>query len=175
MKLFHFAILGAVFLSACDSGLQDRVKTLEERVAKLERGNTTSSVSPQPATLANQTSSAEEGQAPEFKFAETFHDFGTITEGDVVTHTFAFTNEGEAPLIIKNARASCGCTVPKYPKTPIGPGEEGEILVQFNSTNKPGTQNKTVTLTANTNPPTSQLRIRSVVNPKGSGVAGPTK
>jgi len=59
-------------------------------------------------------------------FDKTSHDFGTITEGDKVTTTFGFTNTGDADLIIVDARGSCGCTVPQYPKnTPIAPGETG--------------------------------------------------
>ncbi len=62
-------------------------------------------------------------------------------------------------MIISNAKGSCGCTVPKWPKEPIAPGETGEINVKFSSKNKKGSQNKTVTLTANTTPPTTKLRV----------------
>jgi hypothetical protein len=91
-------------------------------------------------------------------------DFGTITEGDVVDHVFSFVNEGDAPLIISSATASCGCTVPVWPKAPIAPGEQAEIKVQFNSRSKPGVQNKTVTVTANTYPKVTRLKIKANVN-----------
>lgn len=103
---------------------------------------------------------------PAFSFTETSHDFGTIDEGFVAEHVFTFTNTGDAPLIINNARGSCGCTVPEYPRTPIAPGAEGEIKVSFNSSGKPGNQRKTVTITANTVPNTTVLNISAQVTPK---------
>lgn len=93
------------------------------------------------------------------------HDFGQVTEGDVVEETFVFTNTGETDLIISNARGSCGCTVPYYPKEPIAPGETGEIKIQYNSKGKKGIQRKNVTITANTNPSTTTLNISSEVIP----------
>lgn len=89
----------------------------------------------------------------------TVWDFGTIQQGDSPEFTFTFKNTGNEPMIISNAKGSCGCTVPKWPKEPIAPGETGEINVKFNSKNKKGSQNKTVTLTANTTPPTTKLRV----------------
>jgi hypothetical protein len=94
------------------------------------------------------------------------HDFGQINEGEVVSVDFAFTNDGEAPLIISNASGSCGCTVPQWPRTPIAPGESGVISVSFNSESKPGNQNKTVTLTSNTMPNVKVLKISAQVTPK---------
>ena len=66
-------------------------------------------------------------------------------------------------MIISNAKGSCGCTVPKWPKEPIPPKGTGEISVKFNSKNKKGAQNKTVTLTANTTPPTTKLRVTGMI------------
>ena len=86
-------------------------------------------------------------------------DFGTIQQGDSPEFTFTFENTGNEPMIISNAKGSCGCTVPQWPKEPIAPGQTGEINVKFNSKNKKGSQNKTVTLTANTTPPTTKLRV----------------
>lgn len=82
-------------------------------------------------------------------FDNTKHDFGTITEGEVVKYAYHFKNAGPNPLLISNAVASCGCTVPSYPKEPIPPGGEGEIVVEFNSTNRPGIQNKNVLVYSN--------------------------
>ena len=72
---------------------------------------------------------------------------------------FTFKNTGDQPLIISNAKGSCGCTVPQWPKEPIEPGNSGTINVKFNSKNKSGKQNKRVTLTMNTTPNTMQLRV----------------
>lgn len=82
-------------------------------------------------------------------FDDTKHDFGTITEGEKVSHAYHFKNAGTNPLLISNAVASCGCTVPSYPKEPIPPGGEGEIVVEFNSTNRVGIQNKNVLVYSN--------------------------
>ena len=90
-------------------------------------------------------------------------DFGIIQQGDSPQHTFTFKNTGSEPLIVVNAKGSCGCTVPKKPEEPILPGETGEIHVQFNSKNKKGAQNKTVTVTANTTPPTTKLRVTGTI------------
>jgi len=99
-------------------------------------------------------------------FDEVSHDFGTITEGDVAKTTFTFTNTGKVPLLIVDARGSCGCTVPKFPKNvPIAPGEKGEILVSFDSNNKPNLQQKTVTISANTASGRETLRIKALVTP----------
>ena len=89
----------------------------------------------------------------------TVWDFGTIVQGDEPEFTFTFKNTGSEPMIISNAKGSCGCTVPQWPKEPIAPGDTGEINVKFSSKNKKGAQNKTVTLTANTTPPTTKLRV----------------
>ena len=99
-------------------------------------------------------------------FNKTVHDFGTIKEGETVQTTFTFTNTGKSDLIIVDARGSCGCTVPNYPKnTPIAPGATGEILVSFDSSNKPNMQQKTVTISANTQSGRETLRIKAMVSP----------
>ena len=101
---------------------------------------------------------------PVMNFIETHHDFGVITEGTVVSHSFKFTNTGNADLVIVDARASCGCTVPDYPETAISPGQSGEITVKFNSENRTGSQYKTITLTTNTENGVEKLTIDSFVN-----------
>jgi hypothetical protein len=99
------------------------------------------------------------------EFAYTTYDFGEIVQGEVVKHSFSFTNTGDAPLIISNANASCGCTVPSYPKEPLAPGEKGEIVVQFNSAGKMGPQNKSVSITANTVPSITILILKGTIKP----------
>ena len=100
---------------------------------------------------------------PVINFEEEFHDFGEVQEGDVVEHTFVFTNEGDGPLIISNAEGSCGCTVPDWPRRPIAPGQKGQIKVSFNSTGRAGRQDKRVTLTTNAVPQSKVLNITSNV------------
>ena len=103
---------------------------------------TNATTTPSPGSNASSDASG-----PIITFDKTEHDFGTINEGDKVTTEFNFTNTGKEDLIIVDARGSCGCTVPQYPKnTPIAPGASGKILVSFDSSNKPGLQQKSVTL-----------------------------
>ena len=87
-----------------------------------------------------------------------------MKQGDVVKTEFKFTNTGNNDLIITGARGTCGCTVPDWPKEPIKPGDSNVIKVEFNSKNKSGPFNKTVTVTANTTPSSeSQIFIKGVV------------
>ncbi|AXT60631.1 DUF1573 domain-containing protein [Aquimarina sp. AD10] len=109
---------------------------------------------------------------PVMTFAETEHDFGTINEGDVVEHKFTFTNTGKAPLVIVNAKGSCGCTVPQWTKEPVAPGATGEMLVKFNSNGKPNQQTKQVTITTNTEAGKEVIKIKALVTPKAKPVSG---
>jgi hypothetical protein len=99
------------------------------------------------------------GPKTKISFGESTYDFGTVSEGDKVEHTYKFKNTGNEPLIISNAQGSCGCTVPQWPKEPIAPGKSGEIKVAFDSKGKAGKQSKTVTITANTDPATTTINI----------------
>ena len=111
---------------------------------------------------------------PKITFEEDQFDFGTIKEGDVVEHTFKFTNTGKTALLINNARSTCGCTIPEWPKTPIQPGESNQIQVRFDSKGKAGRQNKPVTITANTYPNTTSISIvGEVVGKNGASTAKP--
>lgn len=98
---------------------------------------------------------------PVMGFATTNHDFGTINPTDKAEKIFTFTNTGEANLIISDAKASCGCTVPDYPKEPIVPGGQGSIKVVFNPMDRTGMQNKSVTLTTNTAIGKEKLTIKA--------------
>lgn len=99
-------------------------------------------------------------------FEEMVYDFGTVNEGDMVKHTFEFTNTGKVALVISNAKSTCGCTVPTYPKHPITPGAKGKIEVEFNTAQKPNYQEKPISITANTYPGTTVLKLKGKVNPK---------
>ncbi len=119
---------------------------------------------------------AERDQAaknlPVMEFEESEHDFGTIEQGTPQETIFTFTNTGNAPLIIADAKSTCGCTVPKKPDGPIAPGEKGELMVKYNGTGN-GPVTKTITVTANTEKGQELLRIKAFVNPKGAAPAGP--
>jgi len=104
------------------------------------------------------------------KFDSEVLELGEMQQGEKGNGKFVFTNTGSEPLIISNAKGSCGCTVPEWPKTPIAPGETGEIAIEFNSKGKKGKQTKTVTIQANTDPNPTRLTVKAnVLVPEGTG------
>lgn len=87
---------------------------------------------------------------PVLTWDKSTHDFGNMVQGDVVEHTFKFTNTGNEPLVITNVQVSCGCTTPKgWPRDPVMPGGKGELTVSFNSAGKMGAQTKPVIIVSN--------------------------
>lgn len=95
----------------------------------------------------------------DIRYETSAYDFGKIKQGESVSHSFKFTNTGKSPLIITSAVASCGCTTPTWPKTPVMPGDTGSISVTFNSRGKSGLQDKLITVTANTQPAQSIVHL----------------
>jgi hypothetical protein len=104
------------------------------------------------------------GPKTSIQFEKSNHDFGKIKQDTDNKHIFKFKNTGNEPLIISNAKGSCGCTVPKYPTEPIAPGTSGEIEVVYSPGKQQGQQTKTVTITANTDPATINLQISATVD-----------
>ena len=100
---------------------------------------------------------------PVISYDKTEHDFGSVVDGEKVSFSFHFTNSGKSDLLIRHAQASCGCTVPEWPKDPIPPGKDGYIAVTFDSKGRLGMVHKTVTIIANTIPNTSTLTITGEV------------
>ena len=165
IRLF-MAILFLGIVGACtDKKLENNIKSLERRVAALEKksGIAPASESIQPVSSTQQLP----GELAEMTFESTEYNFGSVNEGDVVDYTFKFTNTGKSPLLISKATASCGCTVPVWPKDPIGVGETGEIQVKFDTKNKPNQQTKFVSINANTKPEVTRLKISGNVIPTG--------
>jgi len=107
----------------------------------------------------------QNGKTPKMTFDKTSYDFGVITEGDIMSYTFDFTNTGDGDLLITDAHGQCSCTVPEWPKEPIKPGDKGEIKVKFDSNGKHGLVTKMVTIEANTNPKDSKIEIKADVHP----------
>lgn len=107
--------------------------------------------------------SADKNEAPVavITFDKTSHDFGRFSEDNpVVKCTFTFTNEGNAPLVIHQAIASCGCTEPTYTRMPVKPGEKGTVEVTYNGEGKfPGKFKKTITVRTNAKDPMVRLLI----------------
>lgn len=100
--------------------------------------------------------------APEITFTKDLHDFGTIDQGANGTTEFSFKNTGKEPLIIQDAKGSCGCTVPSFPKEPIKPGASGTIKVTYD-TKRVGNFSKTVTITSNSKSGNKILTIKGNV------------
>lgn len=99
------------------------------------------------------------------EFEELVHEFGTVLEGKQVEHVFKFTNTGKVPLLISDAKATCGCTASSYPKEAIAPGESSEVAVRFNTAGKKKEQSKPITLIANTYPARTILTMKGYVHP----------
>ena len=99
------------------------------------------------------------------KFDKTSYDFGKFSEVTPVQKcTFTFTNVGNAPLIVNQAVASCGCTVPKYTKKPVAPGEKGTVNVTYNGKGRfPGHFKKTITVRTNGKPEMTRLYIEGTM------------
>ena len=116
--------------------------------------------------LATQVQAQESG--PVITFKESSKDFGDITQGQQVAHTFVLTNTGKQPLIISNVAATCGCTVPSWPKEPVAPGKSAEIKVSFNSTGKVGKQNSVVRIYSNASEPIEKVSLISNVLTKSN-------
>lgn len=93
------------------------------------------------------------------KFKTEVVDYGTIIQNSEGTRLFSFTNTGDAPLLITKVKASCGCTVPSYSKSPILPGETGELSIKYD-TKRLGAFTKTVTVTSNAEGGNKILKIK---------------
>ncbi len=150
LKLYSLVLLSTIALYSCgDSDNTDTENETEtdSTVTVSEASGTDEST---PEIDEKMTFGNREG-GPRMTFKEVVYDFGEIQKGDIVKHTFEFTNTGEDTLLITDARASCGCTTSKWSKdTPILPGESSEMEVQFNSTYKSaGPHEKDVRIAAN--------------------------
>ncbi|MBK8700000.1 MAG: DUF1573 domain-containing protein [Saprospiraceae bacterium] len=143
---------------------------MPETAAPMDASNPTATLDPAAATPAADGKTANPvptGPITTIEFSETTYDYGTVKDGEKVRHSYKFKNTGKQPLIISDAKGSCGCTVPDWPREPIAPGKSGEIKVEFDSKNK-GTeegsnQSKRVTITANTDPVQTYLTIKGIV------------
>ncbi|MDX5346377.1 MAG: DUF1573 domain-containing protein [Hymenobacteraceae bacterium] len=145
-------------------------ETLDEKMERLSAEEVINN-----PNTANQQDINAEAAIPVLSFEKPEHDFGTIKPGEVVKHTFTFKNTGKAPLVIESATASCGCTVPQWPREPIAPGETGKIEVQFDSKGKFGQQAKQVTIRANTQPNITTLTIKGNIPGSPDNSQGPVR
>jgi hypothetical protein len=172
-RLFPFSVLLvlALFAVACGSDSSSSASASEAAPQQVSRDGVSSLVDPgtvpaeQPAALTQPN--VPTGPTTSINFKELEYDFGTVKDGEIARHEYAFTNTGTEPLIISNVKAGCGCTAPSWPKEPIPPGGNGKILVEFDSKGKPGPQSKGVTVYANTDPSQITLTIKGLVEAKG--------
>ncbi|MDG1452114.1 MAG: DUF1573 domain-containing protein [Polaribacter sp.] len=152
MKITKFLVLVLItvsFLTSC--------KDATNITAKIKKENLVNAKS--------RDSEIKKGAAS-ISFDKKEYDFGTVNEGDIVETSYLVTNSGKTDLVITNAQASCGCTVPVWPKNPIKPGATGEVKVKFNTSGKPNRQQKTITLTTNTESGREVLTLKGSVTPK---------
>ncbi|RXQ97717.1 DUF1573 domain-containing protein [Ancylomarina salipaludis] len=104
---------------------------------------------------------------PLIEFKSKTHDFGTLKEENgKQVYSFEFVNKGTSPIIIKNVRSSCGCTTPDWSKAPVAPGQKGFVKTTFDPKNRPGSFNKSITVTSNSDPAISILHITGTVAPR---------
>ena len=181
MKRFNlFAIIALVtvfaFTSCKEKAADDANATTavdSTAMAATVAADPNAAVAADPAAAAAAAAAATPvptGPTTSIKFDEETYDWGKLMDGDKVTHVFKFKNTGNEPLIISNAKGSCGCTVPEWPKDAIAPGKSGEIKVVFDSKGKGAAggkeDSKRVTITANTDPVDSYLTIKGKIDKK---------
>lgn len=173
--LFLVVLVTLVSFSSCKNNAEEQAATTEQTAAT-DAGTVTATqisdpTAAQPSDAAAPT--VPTGPLTSINFENPNFDWGKVNDGDKVTHIFKFTNTGKEPLIISDAKGSCGCTVPEWPKEPIAPGAKGEIKVVFDSKGKGSKEGKMdtkkVTITANTDPAQTYLNIQGIiVNPNAA-------
>ncbi len=159
MKIKLFVVATLLIATACKN--ENKTEIQDEILAPTESITEENMQEMTEATLSTESTNSTE--APIMDFVKTEHDFGAITQGENVTHIFKFTNTGKSDLLIADAKGSCGCTVPEFPRTPIKPGESGEMKVTFNSAGRNGMQSKTVDITTNTATGHEKLMIKASI------------
>ena len=162
MRILIVVALISLFFGACadDQSSTKTEKTVEE--IKAESKNDNAKIVRNPISVDTPEDTVN---VAKMSFEEEVFDFGTVKEGDVVEHTYKFTNTGKVPLVISSARSSCGCTVPEKPDRPIAPGASDVIKVKFRTQGKPNKQEKPVIITANTYPKETKVYLRGFVEP----------
>jgi len=158
MKFNIFSLFVALLFASCDPSANVNNANSDDTKSK---GFTKSDIIRMPIS-ANEP--MDTTLVAKMSFEETTHEFGTVLEGTQVDHIFKFTNTGKVPLLISEAKATCGCTVPEYPKEAIAPGESSQVSVKFNTAGKKKEQVKPVTLTANTYPANTILTMKGYVH-----------
>lgn len=157
--------LSILYLAACGSGANQSPDSTSINDLQDAAPGTVEIVSDTGDALTSGHASDASSKA-NLEVADDSFDFGTLTEGEVVEHTFTFTNTGGEPLILSQVSASCGCTTPDFSKTPIVPGGEGEVKVRFDSSGQVGRQHKVISVANNGVNNIVLLHLRGEVKPK---------
>lgn len=158
MKKVWIAVVAVSLLAACSDDKNDGTIKTDEVKSKLAADGWSEDDYVAPEQNPN------EKQYTTLAFDKYEHNFGKVFVGTDNKHVFKVTNTGTTPLVITDASASCGCTVPTKPEAPIGPGEVGEIEVIFSpKAGQTGNQSKTVTVKANTDPVVTTLKVSAEV------------
>jgi hypothetical protein len=139
------AVCGIFFLSSCNGFFKNK---------KLGTGTMNNNAVP---------GGSNSEDMPDIKFDEEDHDFGRIKQGETLTYSYKFTNTGKSDLIINNCTASCGCTVPNWPREPIRPGESGYIDIRFDSSGKQNEVTKEVHVSTNAAPAMRTIKFHVFV------------
>lgn len=151
MKILNLILI--LFLFSCNNA--------ENKSPKLDDGHLSTDLVENPNSLIDTNQGQKLGH---LTFTDTLHDFGKLLEGEIVEYDFDYINDGKADVIITEAKASCGCTVPDYETKPIAPGEKATLKVKFNSQGKKGYNEKHIDVVTNAEPSHYTLIILSEVN-----------
>lgn len=151
-------------LGACQEQVTQQTAEKVLKEIKVEKGSISNADIVRNPVTANQP--VDTVNVAQMEFDNIRHRYGEVEEGAIVKHTFKFKNTGKAPLIISNAKSTCGCTVPEWPKEPIPVGGEGVIFVKFDTKNKEAYQTKPIFIQANTHPSETTLYLMGKVRKK---------
>ncbi len=172
IKIGFLTMMTVAALASCKNDAADTAAATTATDATVQPGAVTDAAAASGLSTTDPTAAPSEPAAPTgpttvMSFTETEFNFGKVKAGEQVMHEYSFKNTGKEPLVISNAKGSCGCTVPEWPKEPIAPGASGKIKVAFDSKGKSGPQTKQVTITANTDP------VQSIIYIKGDVIGDP--
>lgn len=152
MKKYLLIITATIAFTSCDIRRHDQVS--DDSLAREEKEKKETAEKIETALKDSTT----------VQLIDSFYNYGTVKDGELVQHSFTFKNTGNKPLVVQDAHASCGCTVPEKPEKPIMPGETGTIKVVFNTKGKGGGhQEKTITVNSNARPEFGTLKLSGTV------------
>ena len=168
VSLLVFALLAAVFVMQSCKSDNDVKESAKEKLHSTDKKIAETSKSAK--DVLNKKEAEPVGPLTTVEFKEKTFDFGKVMDGEIVEHDYHFTNTGDEPLILKKVKASCGCTVPTWPRKPIPPGGKGVIHAKFDTKRRgrPGgaPQNKRITVTGNIEGGNVILTLKGLIDKK---------